>query len=149
MILVPDKDAASAMKKSRDPELEKKKKSHHPDNHRSCQANATASSVFSVSPCNTSGQQHDNSNSGQQLPPVTTLLPSITAAGVVTNRNMPPYPMSDSERPLSIAVNTNRNNRNAVPGGVPGGVTVTAVTTIPTTLPQVWPLTPMFHVFFF
>ena len=143
-MLVPDKDAASsAMKKSRDPEQEKKKRSYHPDNHRSCQANTTASSVFSVGPCNTSGQQHDNSNSGQLLPPVTTLLPPSTAAGVVTNRNMPPYPMSDSERPLSIAVTTNRNNRNAVPG-VPGGVTVTAVTTIPTTLPQVWPLTQCF-----
>ena len=140
-MLVLDKDAASsAMKKSRDPELEKKKKSHHPDNHRSCQANATASSVFSVGPCNPSGQQHDNS--GQLLPPVTTLLPHSTGSGVVANRNnMPPYPMSDSERPLSIAVTTNRNNRNPVPGGVPGGVTVTAVTTIPTTLPQVWPLT--------
>ena len=141
MLDIPDKDAASAMKKSRDPEQEKKKRSHHhPDNHRSCQANA--SSVFSVGPCNpTSGQQHDNS--GQLLPPVTTLLPHSTAPqGVVTNRNnMPPYPMSDSERPLSIAVTTNRNNRNPVPGGVPGGVTVTAVTTIPTTLPQVWPLT--------
>ena len=142
-MLVPDKDAASAMKKSRDPDLEKKKKSH-PDNHRSCQANATASSVFSVGPCNPSGQQHDNS--GQLLPPVTTLLPPSTAAGVVTNRNMPPYPMSDSERPLSIAVTTNRNNRNAVPG-VPGGVTVTAVTTIPTTLPQVWPLTLLVSFF--
>ena len=142
-MLVPDKDAASsAMKKSRDPELEKKKKSHHPDNHRSCQANATASSVFSVGPCNPSGQQHDNS--GQLLPPVTTLLPHSTGSGVVANRNnMPPYPMSDSERPLSIAVTTNRNNRNPVPG-VPGGVTVTAVTTIPTTLPQVWPLTQCF-----
>ena len=146
MLDIPDKDAASAMKKSRDPEQEKKKRSHHPDNHRSCQANATsASSVFSVGPCNpTSGQQHDNS--GQLLPPVTTLLPHSTLPqGVVTNRNnMPPYPMSDSERPLSIAVTTNRNNRNPVPGGV----TVTAVTTIPTTLPQVWPLTQCFMFVF-